>query len=75
MSIFLRRWPDALRPSENSIESHMVSYCSAIKVNNFQAVEVGGKLKELDIASRRGVSPDGTYLKRDIQSIMFSCFQ
>ena len=31
MSIFLRRWPDALRPSENSIQSHMVSYCSAIK--------------------------------------------
>ena len=32
MSIFLRRWPDALWPSENSIESHMVSYCSVIKV-------------------------------------------
>ena len=31
MSIFLRCWPDALRPSENSIQSHMVSYCSAIK--------------------------------------------
>ena len=31
MSIFLRRWPDALRPSENSIQSHMVSYCSVIK--------------------------------------------
>ena len=28
---FLRRWPDALGPSENSIQSHMVSYCSAIK--------------------------------------------
>ena len=35
MSIFLRRWPDALRPSENSIESHMVSYCSAIKLPSF----------------------------------------
>ena len=33
MSIFLRRWPDALWPSENSIESHMVSYCSAIKTD------------------------------------------
>ena len=33
MSIFLRRWPDALRPSENSIQSHMVSYCSGIKMN------------------------------------------
>ena len=32
MSIFLRRWPDALWPSENSIESHMVIYCSAIKL-------------------------------------------
>ena len=32
MSIFLRCWPDALRPSENSIQSHTVSYCSAIKV-------------------------------------------
>ena len=31
--------------------------------------------KILDIASRRSVSPDRTWLKRDIQSIMFSCFQ
>ena len=31
MSIFLRHWPDALWASENSNQSHMVSYCSAIK--------------------------------------------
>ena len=31
MSIFLRRWPDALRPSKNSIQSQMVSYRSVIK--------------------------------------------
>ena len=31
--------------------------------------------KKLDIASQRSVSLDGTWLKRDIQSIMFSCFQ
>ena len=30
---------------------------------------------KLDIASQRSLSPDGTWLKRDIQSIMFSCFQ
>ena len=31
--------------------------------------------RQVDIASQRSVSPDGTRLKRDVQSIMFSCFQ
>ena len=30
---------------------------------------------KLDIVSRRSVSPDRTWLKRDTQSIIFSCFQ
>ena len=34
MSIFLRLWL-GLRPSENSIQSHKVSYCNAIKLLNF----------------------------------------
>ena len=30
INVYFRHWP-GLRPSENSNQSHMVSYCSAIK--------------------------------------------
>ena len=42
----------------------MVSYSISKHSKDLKAV-----IKELDIASRRSVSPDGTWFKRDIQSI------
>ena len=39
---FLRRWPQVWQP-ENSIKSHMVSYCSVIKCSFYKKMEVGGE--------------------------------